>query len=167
MRNLYLKHKSLILKTKKEQMKKVFNTLFLVLLVSATSFAQVDKEYTKTLKKMFAVSGANESYNAAIKQMFTMFKQQYTNVEADIWEELEKEFSQTSINDLTEKLVPIYAKYMTKDDLVAMINFYETPIGKKYAKNTPLIMQESMQVGQEWGMQIGQDFTEKMKKKGY
>lgn len=148
-------------------MKRVFNTLVLLLLVSATSFAQADKEYSKTLKKMFAVSGADESYNAAIKQMFTMFKQQYTNVDADVWKELEKEFSRTSIDDLTKKLVPIYAKYMTQEDLIAMINFYETPIGKKYAKNTPLIMQESMQVGQEWGMEIGQKFAEKMEKKGY
>ena len=48
-----------------------------------------------------------------------------------------------------------------------MIKFYETPIGKKFAQNTPLIMQESMQVGQQWGAKIFNDFETKMKAKGY
>ena len=29
-----------------------------------------------------------------------------------------------------------------------------------------MILQESMQIGQQWGMKIGQDFANKMKKKG-
>ena len=58
-------------------------------------------------------------------------------------------------------------KYMTKEDLEDLIKFYQSPIGKKFAKNTPMIVQESMQIGQEWGMKIGEDFAKKMKKKGY
>ena len=64
-------------------------------------------------------------------------------------------------------LVPVYLKYMTKEDLEEMIKFYQTPVGSKFAKSTPLIMQESMQVGQKWGMKIGEDFKKKMKEKGY
>ncbi|MEC8831971.1 MAG: DUF2059 domain-containing protein [Bacteroidota bacterium] len=48
-----------------------------------------------------------------------------------------------------------------------MIQFFETPVGKKYAASTPLILQESMQVGQQWGMKIGQDFQRKLQEKGY
>ncbi len=116
---------------------------------------------------MFVVSGSEKSYQAVVKQMFTMFKQQYSDVELDLWGDLEKEFSKTSLNDLTEMLVPVYSKYMTLEDLKELIKFYETPVGKKFAKNTPLIMQESMQIGQQWGMKVGQDFEKKMKEKGY
>ena len=148
-------------------MTKKFLTLSVLIFVSLTVFGQVDKEYSKTLKKMFEVSGTEESYQAVIKQMFTMFKQQYSDVETDVWVAFEKEFSKTSLNDLTEMLVPVYSKYMTIEDVKELIKFYETPVGKKFAKNTPLIMQESMQVGQEWGMKIGQEFEKKMKEKGY
>jgi len=116
---------------------------------------------------MFEVSGTEGSYQAAIKQMFSMFKQQYSNVEVEIWTDLEKEFSKTSLNELTKMLVPVYSKYMTLEDLNELIKFYNTPTGKKYAKSTPLIMQESMQIGQQWGMKIGQDFEKKMKDRGY
>lgn len=148
-------------------MTKRFLTIALIITVGFTAFGQADKEYSKTLKKMFEVSGTEETYQAAIKQMFTMFKQQYSGVESDVWADLEKEFSKTSLNDLTEMLVPVYSKYMTLEDLQELIKFYETAVGQKFAKNTPLIMQESMQIGQQWGMKIGQDFEKKMKEKGY
>ena len=116
---------------------------------------------------MFEASGTEESYQASIKQMISMFKQQYTNIEDDAWDEMEEEFAGTSLNELTEMLVPVYSKYLTLEDLETIIEFYETPTGKKYAEKTPFIMQESIQIGQEWGMKIGQDLEEKMRKKGY
>ncbi|MDG2041508.1 MAG: DUF2059 domain-containing protein [Bacteroidia bacterium] len=148
-------------------MRKRILTFSLLIFLSVTSFSQEDKQYTETLNKMFEVSGTEGSYQAAIKQMFSMFKQQYSNVEVEIWTDLEKEFSKTSLNELTKMLVPVYSKYMTLEDLNELIKFYNTPTGKKYAKSTPLIMQESMQIGQQWGMKIGQDFEKKMKDRGY
>lgn len=123
--------------------------------------------YSKTLKKLFEVSGTKESYQTVIKQMFTMFKKQNSNIGSDVWNDLENEFSKTSLNDLTEMLVPVYSKYMTLGDLQELINFFETPAGKKFAKNTPLITQESFQIGEQWGRKIGQDFKKKIKEKGY
>jgi hypothetical protein len=80
---------------------------------------------------------------------------------------LEKEFLKTSLDDLVDMLVPVYSKHLTLDDLQKIIDFYQTPAGKKYAEKTPLIMQESMQIGQQWGMKIGQKFQEKLQEKGY
>lgn len=116
---------------------------------------------------MFKVSGTEESFQSAIKQMFVIFKQQSPNVKSSVWEEYEKEFSNTSIIDIVEMLVPVYKKYMTQEDLEEMVKFYQTPVGQKYAKNTPLITQESMQIGQQWGMKLGQEITKKLKEKGY
>ncbi|MBQ0736109.1 DUF2059 domain-containing protein [Aquimarina celericrescens] len=148
-------------------MKKTFLLLFAFLIFISTSFAQEDAEYDSVLKTMFEVSGTEESYSTAIKGMFDMYKKQYTNVDASVWDEFEQDFLQTSLDDLVIMLAPIYKKYMTKDDLEKLISFYETPVGQKFAKNTPLIMQESMQVGQAWGQKIGQQFEQKMKEKGY
>ncbi|GAB4481070.1 MAG: hypothetical protein OHK0057_35320 [Thermoflexibacter sp.] len=146
---------------------KKFLVLALLLTIATATFGQVDKEYTQTLKKMFEVSGSEESYQAAIKQMINMYKQQYSNVKTEVWEELEKEFLKASLDNLTEMLAPVYQKYMNLADLRELIKFYQTPTGKKFAQNTPFIVQESMQVGQEWGRKVGQDFAQKIKEKGY
>ena len=144
--------------------KKILTFSFLII-VSLTSFGQMDKAYTRTLNKLFDVSGSEEAYQTVIQQFVIMFKEQYTEVDPEIWDELEKEFSKTSMKELTEMLVPVYSKYMSIEDLKELIKFYESPIGQKFAKNSPLIMQESMQIGKEWGMKIGQEIDEKMKNK--
>lgn len=138
---------------------------FLVLF-SFSGYSQASNDYENTLKEMFAVSGSEQAYHAAIKQIFNMSKQQYPSIDEEIWDELETEFTKTSINELTEMLVPVYSKYLTKQDLEDLITFYNTPVGKKFAKNTPHIMTESMQVGQQWGMKIAQDFQKKLQKRG-
>ena len=145
------------------------NVIFMVIVsvFSLTiSFGQTDN-YQGTLKKMFEVSGTQESFKASIKQMFVMFKQQNANVPDSLWAEFQNEFLKTSIDDIVTMLSPVYQKYLTQNDLEKIINFYQTPVGKKYAENTPLLMRESMQVGQQWGMKIGQDFQKKLKDKGY
>lgn len=148
-------------------MTKVLAVFSIAFLMSISSFAQADQEYSKTLKKLFEVSSTEETYQAAITQMFTMFKQQYDDVDETIWTDLEKEFSSTSLDELTKMLVPVYKKHLTQEDLNELIKFYESSVGQKFAKSTPLIMQESMQIGQEWGRKIGQEFAEKMQKRGY
>ena len=127
-------------------MKNFILTLALSLTFSALSFGQTDADYTKTLKKIF--------------------KEQSPIVEASVWEEFEKEFSNTSIDKLVEMLASVYQKYMNQVDLEEMIIFYQTPVGKKYAKNLSMIMQESMEIGQQWGMKIGQEIAYKLKEKG-
>jgi uncharacterized protein len=146
-------------------MNKIISILALIFILTSVSYGQIDKEYAKTLKKLFEVSGTEETYKAAIKQMVAMFRDQYVEIDSDTWDDLEKEFLKTSLDDLTDMLVPVYSKYMTQEDLEEIIKFYQSPVGQKYAANTPFIMQESMQVGQEWGREIGQKLEKKMKER--
>ena len=146
-------------------MKKLLTVLSFLALVSFSCFGQVDEEYNKTLKKMLKVSGTNEAF---IKQMFTSFRKQYSNVErypnvnSDMINKWEKEFSETSLNELTEILAPAYAKYMTLEDLQGLIKFYKTPVGRKYAKSTPLIAQESADRRQLWERKMAGMFLAKV-----
>lgn len=148
-------------------MPKLLLLIALFFCLSVSSIAQVDKNYNDTLKSLFEVSGTESTYQVAIQQMFGMYKEMYTEVDASTWDELELEFSKTSLNELTKMLAPVYKKYLSIDDLNEIIRFYNSPVGKKFAENTPLIMQESMQIGQEWGKKIGEEFLKKMEERGY
>ncbi|MXV38678.1 DUF2059 domain-containing protein [Flavobacteriaceae bacterium Ap0902] len=142
--------------------------LLICLILSSTSaFSQVDEDYSKTLKTMLQVSGSEQNFQMAIKQMIVMYKQSLKDVPTEVWDELENEFLKISLNELTYMLVPVYSKYITKDELQDIIEFYQTPSGAKFAKNSPLIMKESMLIGQEWGKKIGQNLTETLREKGY
>jgi uncharacterized protein len=48
-------------------------------------------------------------------------------------------------SDLVDRVYyPLYDKYFSTSDLEAVINFYESPAGKKFASTAPLLLQESM-----------------------
>lgn len=148
-------------------MKKIILAFAFVTLSISASLAQSDTSYKTTLKSMLEISGSQQAFKMAITQMMTMFKNQNTSVPENIWADLEKEMTSTSLDELVDMLEPVYKKHMAESDLKKVIEFYQTPVGKKFADKTPLIMQESMQVGQQWGMKIGQKFQEKLKEKGY
>ena len=69
--------------------------------------------------------------------------------------------------DLINELVPIYDRYFTESEIKDLIKFYESPVGKKMVLNQPLILKDSMTVGQNWGMKIGQEIVEDLQKEGY
>lgn len=147
-------------------MKKIFLIAFITITASS-AFAQDKTSYQNMVKKMLEANGSEGAFKAGIKQMFSMFREQKSNVPSEVWNSFEAEFEKTSMDDLSVMLAPVYEKHLTEADLKKIIEFYETPAGKKFATATPLIMQESMQVGQEWGMKIAQQVMKKLEEKGY
>jgi hypothetical protein len=148
-------------------MKKVIVVISILAISIGSSFGQIDNNYKSTLKKMLEVAGSESIFKASIKEIIVMFKQEETNVPDSIWSDLEKEYLKTLFNDLVDMLSPVYQKYLTETDLEKIIEFYQTPVGKKYAEYTSLSMQESMQIAQQWGKKIFQLFVDKLKEKGY
>jgi len=142
--------------------------LTLLLLLSATvTFGQENSTYRASLKKMMQVSGSEVAYKGVINQMITMFKEKQSNVPKEFWDEVAIEMNKDALNQLINLVLPIYQKHLTEDDLTGVIAFYDTPVGKKFAEKTPVITQESMIAGQEWGLQIGQQVIDKLRNKGY
>nr|WP_276901172.1 DUF2059 domain-containing protein [Pedobacter kyonggii] len=139
----------------------------LLTFVTTFSFSQENNSYKSSLTKLIQVSGSEAAYKGILDQMVFMFKQQQSNVPKEFWDEFTIEVNKNAIDQLVNLVLPIYQKHLTEADLLGVIAFYETPAGKKFAEKTPLITQESMLAGQEWGKQIGQKVVDRLKEKGY
>lgn len=139
----------------------------LLAFVTTFSFSQENNSYKSSLTKLIQVSGSEAAYKGVLDQMVSMFKQQQSNVPKEFWDEFAIEVNKNAIDQLVNLVLPIYQKHLTEADLLGVIAFYETPAGKKFAEKTPLITQESMLAGQEWGKQIGQKVVDRLKEKGY
>jgi len=61
-------------------------------------------------------------------------------------DEKEKYEALFNVNEIIERLIPIYSKYYSKVDLINMIKFYESPTGVNVLESTPEIMKESVDV---------------------
>ncbi|MCF8128174.1 MAG: DUF2059 domain-containing protein [Deltaproteobacteria bacterium] len=51
---------------------------------------------------------------------------------------------------LTDRVVPLYDKHYTQGEIQKLIQFYETPLGKKVSALRPQVAKEAMVVAEEW-----------------
>lgn len=127
-----------------------------LLLVSTAGIAQSKDDLARELLE---ITKSSELALQIIHQILSVQKQQNPDVPANFWTELEREFK---AEDLTALVVPVYARHFTEDELKAIIAFYRTPAGEKMIAAMPQISRESMEIGQTWGMQIGQKVVDRI-----
>jgi len=63
--------------------------------------------------------------------------------------------AQNGAQKLLELEVPIYDKYLSDDDVKALIQFYQTPAGQKLAQVTPSIALDLRAVSEKWAQETG------------
>lgn len=69
-------------------------------------------------------------------------------------------------SDLVNKIIPIYQRHFTQDDIDGLLKFYRTPLGQKLVRVQPEIASESMEIGQTWGRSRMQQMVDKLKQDG-
>lgn len=66
--------------------------------------------------------------------------------------------------DLEREAAQIYAKAFTKEELVAISDFYNSPPGKKLIENGPLVTRELIKSAEIWSSGIGRDLAQNVNK---
>jgi len=56
---------------------------------------------------------------------------------------------------ILDAAIPIYDKYLSDDDIKGLIQFYQTPVGKKLTSVTPMMTAELQSVGEKRGQDAG------------
>lgn len=124
--------------------------------LAASAQAQ-SSEYQKALQKMLTVSGGFATAEILVPQAIEMMKQSAPGIPESYLEKLSTAMKEKFVNRMVEIGTPIYQKYLSLEDIKKIIAFYESPVGRKLGAATPLISKESMQVGQQLGMEIVRD----------
>ena len=145
--------------------KSLFIILSLLLSIPATQ-AQ-DNEFEKDLALMLELNGSKESYDMVFEQIVGQLKYSMPNVSDENWAKVKADVFDKQIIELNKKLVPIYKKHFTHDEIKGIIAFYQTEVGKKMAQKSAILAQESMAIGQQWGMQLGQSIQDYLTNNGY
>ncbi|HLI16864.1 MAG TPA: DUF2059 domain-containing protein [Rhodanobacteraceae bacterium] len=57
------------------------------------------------------------------------------------------------IDELMNQVIPVYQQHFTTADVQGLEKFYRSPLGQKVLQQMPLIMRQSMQIGQKWGQE--------------
>ena len=66
-------------------------------------------------------------------------------------------------DSLTEKVIPIYDKYLTAEDVNGLLEYYRSPLGQRMLKVLPEIARESQETGFTMGQKAAQETLDDLK----
>ncbi len=141
-------------------MKKI---LFLAIIIfvgfTAPARAEVSPEKRVQIEKMLRLTGMEKLMEQIKGQMLSGFKGREIGIPDDFWARLS---TKMDTREMIEKIIPVYDKYYSVEDLKAVNAFYESPAGQKVLSTLPQVMAESMKIGREWGEKIGREAAEEI-----
>jgi hypothetical protein len=107
----------------------------------------------KKIRQLLDVTGASDLGKQTMEQMMAQFEQMPALPEGFA----EKFLELADPDQLVEMVIPIYAKHLDEDSLDGAIAFAQSEAGRKFYEVQPMIVEESMQVGMEWGQELAKE----------
>ena len=127
----------------------------------SAAYQSIDPAKAAEIRKMLQVSGTAGQMQRMLDQALAAYRAKNPNISPEFWVQLEKD---ASVGNLLDKMVPLYDKYYTLDDLKAMNAFYQSPAGQHVLAATPQIVTESSQIGQQWGRVLALKIASELEK---
>jgi hypothetical protein len=140
------------------------NLLMVLILILFTIPAYAQRASSQSIKELLDKTQAGDMGIQAMNQMLPSLKVMVPDAPDNFWREF---MAGVNSDDLVEMIIPIYQKYLTEKDISELNKFYSSPVGKKLIRYQPIIMQESMTVGQRWGENIAKEVLKKYKQGNY
>jgi hypothetical protein len=66
------------------------------------------------------------------------------------------------LSGLVDAMALVYARNFSPDEMRQMMTFYRSLVGQKVLEKMPVVMQESMSVGQAFGQRVGAELRTRM-----
>ena len=124
----------------------------------------IDPEKEKDIRKLLEVTGANDTLRQMMGDMEKSIKPvlesslppgEYREKLVDVF--FLKLRAKANLQELLEQAIPIYDQQFSREEIRGLLEFYETPLGKKTLSVLPAIMSQMMQKGQHWGEELGRE----------
>jgi hypothetical protein len=110
---------------------------------------EVTKE--EAIRELLRASGAARNMEIMLEQIIGSYRMMAPEAPPELWDAIVEE---CDLNELLDLIVPVYDKHLTREEIDASIEFFRTPLGRSWVEKQPLVMQDSMQAGQQWGMAV-------------
>jgi hypothetical protein len=133
-------------------------------LAVAAAATDIAPEKEADIERLLDITDSLDVSQQVVDQLFAMQRQARTSVPEEVWDEIRAEMDMTRMQPV---IVAIWARHFSHDDIRGLIEFYESPLGRKLVETQPAVMQESMAAGELWARQVLQRIQDKLAQKGY
>jgi hypothetical protein len=116
------------------------------------------------IKKLLQVTGASSIGLQMIDALIHNFQEGLPGVPPDFWTAFRAKIKG---DDLVELIIPVYEKHLTEEDVDGLIAFFSSPTGRRFVEKQPLILTDTMKLGEAWGAKLAEEVTTELRAKGY
>ena len=130
--------------------------------VSAEKRAAIDK----LLETTGALQLGQQFSTAIVKQLADTLRATHANVPQkalDVLPEVVNGVITENLPAFKELMIQIYDAHFTLQELEGLNDFYATELGRKVIQVLPLVLQEGMAAGQQWGQALGPEVARRIK----
>ncbi len=137
---------------------------------TATPAAKIDPAKESDIRNLLELTGSKDlvvqMIDTGLEQMrsnFTRALPQNDRAKKFTDAFAEKFRGKLNADLFVDRMVPIYDKYFSVEDVKGLLKFYGTPLGQRAIKVLPQITRESQAVGFELGKKAASDTIEELK----
>jgi hypothetical protein len=116
------------------------------------------------VKRLLELTGASNLGMQMIDGLIHNFKEGLPGVPDDFWTAFR---AKIKADDMVEMIIPVYEKHLTEEDVDALIAFYSSPLGRRFVEKQPLILADTMKLGEAWGAKLADQVISDLHAKGY
>lgn len=111
--------------------------------VPAKAIVDDPKEKRALILKFIEVFGTRKVMAQNFEMMFESLSQEKPDMASKLREKVK-------VDEIIERLIPLYEKHFTSQELKSYIEFYSSPVGAKLINNISVIMKESIAVSTDY-----------------
>jgi hypothetical protein len=132
--------------------------------------ANIDPQKDARIRELMDVTGAKNMGQQLIEAGMEQFRSSVLDSQPDnprakqfvdaFVVRFQKHFDADSLN---ERVIPIYDKYLTAEDLQGLLDYYRSPLGQRMLKVLPEVTRESQEAGFALGKKAAQETMDELK----
>ena len=135
--------------------KKIITVFFLVLLWGTVNPVYSETEKVRDIKRLLEVSGILDrlSYmqESLLNNVSMMVTAPFPKVPDAFWGEFNQLIGKKEMDDLIDRVIPVYDKHMSHETVKKLITMFKTPFWDEWKEKMPQISREAGVIGSEWG----------------
>lgn len=114
----------------------------------------------RKIHTLLKVTGAARMGQQIMVQLIARMRQSLRDVPDAFWDRMIK---RADVKGMISDVANLYDKHLTMRDVDGLLKFYRSPVGRRFIKLQPTLMQGSMKIGQDWGAKLTRQVISELK----
>ncbi len=116
------------------------------------------------IRRLLEVTQATAMAQQMMAPMIAALADAHSDVPRELWSEL---FAGMASEEFTAMLIEVYKHHYSREEIHAMLRFYDSDAGRRILQKTPAVMTEAQQAGAVWGQSVAEKLMQGARQRGY